>query len=171
MKNIDLTNVQEATDFPKLTQGGYICRITAVEDVPTKEYLKIEYDIVEGEFTGYWKKLYDSKAFWGGNFIKSYKETALPFFKAFTTAVEKSNPGYVFDNDETKLKGKMIGLILGEETYTKNDGSDGKRIYVDKPRSVEQIRKGDFTIPAGRSVVKKDSGFNPVNDSDEDMPF
>ena len=63
MKNIDLTNVQEATDFPKLTPGGYICRITAVEDVPAKEYLKIEYDIVEGEFTGYWKKLYDSKAF------------------------------------------------------------------------------------------------------------
>lgn len=173
MKNIDLKNVEEATDFVSLAPGGYVCRITAVEDVAEKEYLKIEYDIAEGEFAGHWKKLYDSKNFWGGNFIKSYKEKALPFFKGFITAVENSNPNFIFDNDETKLKGKLIGLTLGEETYTKNDGTEGKRLYVGKPRSAEQIRKGDYSIPAPRGVVKKaQQDFIPLDNlSDDDVPF
>ena len=41
MKSIDLTNVQEATDFENLTTGGYIARITVAEDVEDKEYLRL----------------------------------------------------------------------------------------------------------------------------------
>ena len=46
MKKIDLTNVQEFTKF-KNPVGGFICKITTVEDVPEKEYLKVGYDICE----------------------------------------------------------------------------------------------------------------------------
>ena len=41
MKKINWKNVEEAKEFEKLPAGGYICGITAVEDVPEKEYLRI----------------------------------------------------------------------------------------------------------------------------------
>ena len=45
MKHIDWDNVKEAKGFEKLPMGGYVCGITAVEDVPDKEQLKFEFDI------------------------------------------------------------------------------------------------------------------------------
>lgn len=152
MKKIDLENVQEAADFKKVTPGGYICKITAVNDDPEKEYLKIEYDVADGEFKGHFQNLYISCGFWGGSFIKSYKEKALPFFKGFITAVESSNRGYKWNNDETSLVDKYVGLVLGEEEYTKKDGTVGERIYVHQIRSVEAIKKKDFSIPPKKRV-------------------
>lgn len=92
MKNLNLENVQEAKDFTPVPPDGYICRITSVEDVPDKEYLRVEFDIAEGDFKGNYQTLYENKGFWGGSFVRSYKEKALPFFKSFTTAIENSNP-------------------------------------------------------------------------------
>lgn len=83
MQYKDLTNVQAAGEYTKLQPGGYICQITKVEDFSEKEYLKIEYDIADGEFKKYFKELSEKFNFWGGNFIRSYKDSALPFFKAF----------------------------------------------------------------------------------------
>ena len=45
MRPIDLNNVQEAQEFKKVKPGGYVCEMTAIEDVPNKEYLRIEFDI------------------------------------------------------------------------------------------------------------------------------
>ena len=128
MRNIDWNQVNEAQEFEHVTPGGYVCGITSVEDVPINpntgkgDYLKIEYDIAEGSLKNYYRSLYNSKGFWGGSFVKSYKETALPFFKAFKTAVENSNKGYTFNNDEKTLVRKLVGLVLGEEEYQANDG-------------------------------------------------
>lgn len=179
MKKLDLTSVQEATDFKTLPAGGYICKITLVEDKEDKEYLKLEFDIVEGEFKDYYKTLFENKNFWGGNFIRSYKETALSFFKAFTTAVENSNQNYKFDEDETKLKGKLIGLVLSEEEYMANDGEIKTRLYVSSVRSVDKIRKGDFKIAALKEYkgeqkqrATQNNDFVPVDtSSDSDLPF
>src|SRR5690554_4623694 len=104
MKDLNLKEVIEAQEFKRVAPGGYICRITMVEDVTDKEYLLLEYDIAEGEFKDYYCSLYESRGFWGAKFVKSYKEKALPFFKGMITAVERSNKGFKFDNDETKLK-------------------------------------------------------------------
>ena len=63
MKSIDLTNVQEAGEFTRPAAGPYICGIVKVEDVADKEYLKVTYDIIEGEFkagNGWQKVLCDS---------------------------------------------------------------------------------------------------------------
>lgn len=179
MKQFDLDSVVEANEFPRVKPGGYICQITAVNDVPNQEYLKIEYDIAEGDLKDYYFNLYKTKGFWGGSFIRSYKDTAKPFFKAFITAVERSNKGYQWDFDESKLKKKFIGLILGEEEYQGNDGVTKKRIYVAQVHSVEKIRKGDFKIPelkkeklqtAGKGTVP--DGFHPIGDTiEEDLPF
>lgn len=173
-KNINWDNVQEAQEFPKVVPGGYVCRITSVEDVEDREYLKIEFDIAEGELTGHYTELYKAKGFWGGSFIRSYKETARPFFKAFKTAVEESNPGYKFNNDESTLIGKYIGLTIGTEEYEAKDGSAKTRQYVDKARSVAAIRSGDFDIPEDKLLKKPSENNGPVPANDvslADLPF
>ena len=141
MRDLGLANVQEAQEFKRLTTGAYICKITAVEDVEDKEYLKVEYDVAEGEFKDYYKDLYEKKNFWGGKLIRSYKESAKPFFKSFIVAVENSNSGYKFDNDEKKLVGKLVGLVLGEEEYKKQDGTIGTRLYVTRTIQVNDVKK------------------------------
>lgn len=175
MKNLNLENVEEAKEFDRVPAGGYICKITMVEDVEEKEYLRIEYDFTEGKFAGYYRDLYTNKGFWGGSFIKSYKEKALPFFKSFITSVEKSNSGYRFDNDEKKLVGKLVGLVLSEEEYRSNNGDVKTRLYVDQIRSVDAIRKGEYKVSALKKLpAESKTEFDPnefEEISDEGMPF
>ena len=180
MRSINLDNVQEAQEFDKVTPGGYVCGITAVEDKPDKEYLRLEYDIAEGDFKNYYRNLYNSKGFWGANFIRSYKDKALPFFKAFITAVEKSNKGYKWDNDESKLKRKLVGLVLAEEEYLSKDGEKKTRLYVAKITNVDNIRKGEFEVPAlkklagsseSSSPIDNLAGFEDASSNDDDVPF
>jgi hypothetical protein len=174
MKKIDWNNVQEAKDFERVPPMGYICEITAVEDVPEKEYLRIEYDIAHGDFRGYYRQLYASKNFWGGNFIRSYKETAQSFFKSFLTAVKESNPGYIFNDDERSLRGKKIGLVLAEEEYTKSTGDIGTRLYVAETRSIAKIIAGDYKIPDKKKLPGQAESpkFTPVADDDDgELPF
>ena len=177
MKNLGLENIQEAQEFEKVTAGGYVCGITAVEDVADKEYIKVEYDIAEGDKKNYYRGLYEAKGFWGAKFVKSYKEKALPFFKGFITAVETSNKGYKFNNDENSLKRKLVGLVLAEEEYRGNDGNIKIRLYVDQIHSIDKIRKGDFTVPplkklagADTSTISSPSNFEEVVTSDG-VPF
>lgn len=184
MKPINLSNVQEAGTFKGLTAGGYVCKIVNVEDVPEKEYLYIEYDVAEGEFKDYYKKLQERKNFWGGSMYKSYKEKALPMFKRFCSAVTKSNPGFIFDggeqnSDEKTLKGKLIGLVLFEEEYIKNNGDIGTRLKVDYETDVEKIRKGDFKVKPLKKLpddqlpesARATDFMNIPADADEELPF
>jgi len=176
MKTIDLTNVQEVQD-ERLCAGGYVCVLETVTDVPAKEYLKIEYDIAEGNFKGYYSDLFSNRGFWGGTFYRSYKEKALSFFKGFITAVEKSNYGYKWNNDETSLNNKKIGLVLGEEEYRANDGSVKKRLYVHKTLSVDDIHFNKFTVPplktlqAGSTptVVSSHNGTNNSSQAEQEL--
>lgn len=96
-------------------------------------------------------------------------------FKGFLTAVKESNPGFVFENQEKRLEGNLVGLVLAEEEYMGNDGKVKKRLYVSAVRSVEKIRKGDFTVPELKKYNPAGSrdGFYPVDDSlsDDDVPF
>ena len=171
MKYVNLDNVQEAGDFNRLTPGGYICGITRVEDVPEKEYLKIEYDIAEGEFRNYFRQLSERFGFWGGRFIRSYKDSALPFFRSFTKAVERSNKGYEFDYDEHKLVRKYIGLVLGEEEYISKDGEIKTRLYVASTRSVDAIKQGDFKVPELKKFKQKEPVNNQPELDNSDLPF
>ena len=153
MKKLNLANVQEFTPFEKVEAGGYICGIYAVEDVPDKEYLKISYDIVEGEKKGFYSKLKKEKDWSLPMFIASYKDSALPFFKGTITSVEKSNKGFKWDNDETKLVGKKIGLVLFEKERINNNGKKVVDMRVDKAHSIEAIKSGDFEVPERETIA------------------
>ena len=176
MKKINWNEVEEVKGFEKLPAGGYVCGITAVEDVPASEYLKLEFDIAEGEFKNYYRNLYDSKGFWAGKFIKSYKEKALGFFKKMLVAFEASNSGFKFDDDEKVLKRKLIGLVIGYEEYLKSDDTVGERITVVDILPIEDIRAGRFEIPKlkelpGTKNLSSDSFESMEAADDEDLPF
>ena len=148
MKKIDMTNVQEAGEFSRPGAGPYICKITAVEDISAKEYLKVSYDIAVGEHAGYYSEVRANHPdwAWSGAYVKSYKTTALPMFKRFCSAISKSNGNFVFDGgavnaDESTLIGKRIGLLFQEEEYYGNDGNKRTRLIVSREFPVDQLDK------------------------------
>lgn len=166
----DIANVQEAGESRRLPAGGYVCKYTNVEDFPDKNYLYMEFDVAEGEFKDYYKDLQESFKFWGGRCYRSYTERALPMFKRMCSAVTKSNKGYIFDGnehcDESTLVGKLVGMILGEEEYTGNDGSTKTRLYVARETSVDDIRAGKFKVP---ELKKLEGTANTSNNSKDFM--
>ena len=180
MKRIEnYENVQASTgEFARPTAGGYVCKIIDVKDFPVDDkgkgdYLKIEYDIVEGEFEGYYKEQYDK---WGGNwnasFIRSYKEKALGMFKHFTNCIEKSNSNYIWNWNETTLIGKKIGLVLGEEEYINSQGNLRVKLVVKEIKTVGDIINGEFKVPVIKKLVDNNSVVNFVEiKDDEELPF
>ena len=159
MKNIDLTNVQEAEDFERLAPGGYICVIKTVEDVPDREYLRIEFDIAAGDHAGFYQRTYESSGYWLGSTIRSYKDSALRFFKSFITAIENSNPGYHWNNDESTLVGKKIGLVLSEEEYRSKKGEVKMKLVANGCHSIQKITSGEYKVPALKKL-KDDDLYN-----------
>ena len=149
-------NVQEPTKFKRLAPGGYICAIKNVRNVEDKKYLEIQFDIVKGEEKGYFQKQYDNDTRpnkkWpnAGILRRSYNdknERNVSFFRGFITSIEKSNKNFTWDWDETKLKNKYFGAVIGEEEYLTQKGKKGARNNVVFVYSTETIENGDFEIP------------------------
>lgn len=145
--------IQESGSFKKLPVGGYVVKILSAIDVPEKEYLRLSFDIAEGPNKGFFAEEYKNDTREGkkwpnaGTFVRSYKEKALPMMKGFTTAVEKSNKNYAWNFDESTLKGKLVGLVIGEEEFVNSSGKMRTRTYVNAVRSVDIIREGKFEVP------------------------
>jgi len=182
-----------AGEYEKLEAGGYVCRILQVkaeENDGTKNYdtlLRIGFDIAEGDKGGFYKRTFDRKkesnpdAKWPGMYYQTVKADDLRFFKGFITAIENSNPGYHWDWDEQKLKGKLFGGVFGEEEYEirqgKRAGEIGTSVKCMWVRSAEQIRSGNFTVPEIKRLnkgSKPSSGFGSIPDTtldDDSLPF
>ena len=179
-------NAREITgDFERLPAGGYVCKIVKVEDVPAKEYLKIYYDINEGDYRGWWRDKYaaNGNEYWPGSFIRSYKDKALGFFKGFISAVDESNatqlgPTVESGLDEQRLVGLGIGLVIAYEQYEARDHSIKERTYIAKTTTPQKIFAGDFKVPelkllAGakaQAAAAAPGGFDLLDD-DETLPF
>ena len=180
----NIASVQEAGDSKRMPAGAYICKYTKVEDNAEKSYLYMEFDVVEGEYQGYFEELADRLDFWAGRCYRSYTDKALPMFKRMCSAVTKSNKGFIFDGnehcDESTLVGKKVGMILGEEEYIGNDGSVKTRLYVAREISLDDLKAGKFKIPELKKVNEttttttstSDDGFmNIPEGTDEETPF
>lgn len=172
----------------QLPRGGYVCRIidASVQDNQYGQSIKISFDVDEGEHKGYFQRIFDSKTAadkkWPGVFLLSVPNDdgterdgwTKNKFKTFIVALEDSNPGYHFDWDETKFKGKQIGLIFNYRQYEFN-GSTGFAPNAAKSASVAAIRGGKFKIPKDK-VLPGHEKDNPYGASftvvdTEDMPF
>ena len=161
----DFEKTQAYTDSVKLPRGGYVCKIAGakIEENQRGQYVKIAFDINEGEFAGYYQNKYSSNTNedkkWPGVFTLnvplddgSEKDGwTKRRFKTFTNALEDSNSGYHFDWDETKFKGKLIGLVFNYREYE----FDGQRGMVPNPAQVaniNDIRENKFKIPKDKML-------------------
>lgn len=179
MKNVNWDTIQDEIRRP--VPGGYAAKITRVEDDEDREFLKIEWEFADGDFKGSNQETKNAFGFWPYAFIRSYKDTALRFFKGFKTAVENSNPGFVFNNDPQSLVGKFIGVVLAEEEYVSKTGEVKTRLYVAEQRSGKAIREGDFKIPEMKRLdpgklnnyAAPTQGFAPVETdfNEDELPF
>lgn len=173
INNWNNIEAQGNEEYKRLVPGGYVCRITKVEDHPDKSYLYIEFDVAEGEFTGYGASCMERNGFTPLRMYRSYTEKAAGMFKGFTQDVEQSNaPHYKWDWKEQGLVGRVIGVVIGEEEYRKQDGSIGTRFNA-RTKPASAIREGKFKVPEKKTlpVEQPATTFTPLDDSDGELPF
>jgi len=191
MLNLNLKNVN-ASNYSKPGPGGYVVQITKAQNNSKLNRVEFEFDFAEGQFAGYYKEIKDKFNFWGGCFVKSYTERALPFFKKFVDTLVECNPdieGIVIgdweDIDEEKMVGARIGMIVGEKVYIGNDGKIKTKLdtYNAQFVTIETIYNEDYAIPekvdetAGAAETKSVGnvtdttipGFEAIKD--DDIPF
>lgn len=193
MKTMDTSNVQESYsggDSKRLPAGGYVARIMKVEDVPLDpatdkgDYLKITFDIAEGDFAGYFSESFMRYGKWRGNAIASYKEKALPMFKGFYRSVEEANQGYKWAWAEQTLVGKLVGVVMGEEEYyNKNTNEVATTVKHRGWCKVQDVREDKIKAPKLRPMSDRDkqraqelgattaSGATVVDMPDSELPF
>lgn len=167
-------------EFKRLPAGGYIAKITAVENKDDKEYLNITFDIAEGEFKGFYEDEWGKAHPYAHAFVRSYKDKALGMFKGFLKAVDASN-GTKFEERAKKgfpdgeLVGKLVGVLIGYEEYRTNRGEIGQRTRVTGTRSVQAIRDGNFKVPDLKRLGEEQTTNSPVPGFDQlneaELPF
>ena len=170
--------ISEAGEIKRLPAGAYACKIIEVVDKPELEYHEVYFDIAEGEFKGYFAALQANTGKNYGVMRRSYKANALPFFKGYIKAIEKSNPGYKWNWDEKTLNGKFCAINFRDEEYFK----DGEVKVMAKPeevRSLQSLRAGEIKplplkkyegeLPVSSETVS--AVKPPVEISDDDLPF
>lgn len=177
----------------ELPKGAYILEIKDASVVANDygEKLVISFDIAEGEKAGFYARNYRAQTSedkkWKGTYRLSIpaqdgSEADRWKVKGFNTsivAIEESNPGYQWDWDEAKLKGKKVGGLFNRREYEFN-GRQGFYTQCKRLVAVEAVVNGNYKLPddetlAGRySAPRTDvNGFLPVEDAvgDDDLPF
>jgi len=169
IENWDLIN--EAGEFKRLPAGIYGVKITKVVDVPEKEYLEVYCDITKGEYANYFSTLVANGGKDTSRSNRSYKTTALSFFKGFITAVEKTNPGYHWNWDEKTLVGKNVIAIFGEEEYKDNDGNIKIGTKLVEFRSLEAYQQGKLKVPELKKLPVEEQPVLVAGYTDDELPF
>ena len=160
----DYDKVKGYSDAERLPKGGYVLKVLAAETKQGNygDYIEVNFDIEEGDYYHYYANE-DKK--WRGKYLLNVPKDdgseqdgwAKRKFKTFTTALEDSNPGYHFDWDETKFKGKLFGGLFHEREYEKQDGTVGTSVNVGGVCSVDKIRAGEYKLPKDKPLKTNQS--------------
>ncbi|MBR2519707.1 MAG: DUF669 domain-containing protein [Selenomonadaceae bacterium] len=164
-------------EFSNLPAGGYVCKIVDAEFTTSKagnDMLNLNVDIAEGDYTNYFQNFADRFKNWNNNAV--YRQLILDssknvssFFKGLLEIIEDSNSNFTaYANggvDNKALVGKLIGFVFADEEYQKQNGDIATRAVVRTPKTVAEIRDGDFTVPP---IKKMDpSKIKPKTNSDD----
>lgn len=170
---------QSFGEFETLPAGGYKCLIRKVVCEKTqagKEFLKIGFDIAEGEYKDFYQKKFANdtrnEPKWSGIwtvFVKGYEpDTTNPKFKGLISSIEASNANFKFDFDEQKLVNKKVGLVFREEEF---EGQDGQIHTSTKPFfAVSYDKAEEAKIPNKKVLTNKKQEDDMFTESD-DLPF
>ena len=182
-KPVGYDETQAYGEYETLPAGGYKCLIKKVACEKTKEgkeYLKIAFDIAEGEYKDFYQRKFDNdtraEKKWSGIwavFIKGYEpETTNPKFVGLITSVETSN-NFLFDwgrdGNEQDLVGKKIGIVFREEDFL---GQDGKIHTAVKPlRATAYDKAEEAKIPKKKTLSETTEINTNNNIYRDDLPF
>lgn len=150
-------NIQGVESSNSLPAGAYVCKILKVEDFNTqdKQYLRIEFDIYEGDYKGYYLRLFQNKRKWYGTYFRSYDERSLKYFKGFITAVQESNNGYVWNFDEQTLVNKLVVFVFGYEEYLDDNGNIKQSLKPRFVHSIKALKEGKIKLPEVKRLVRE----------------
>ena len=197
IKDFDKVEAKGMDDFRGLPIGAYECVIMDARvnhnEQSGKDTFKVSVDIASGEFKDYFRKMYENDTRidrkWNNNAVKylSYTGDNVAFFKGFIKTIENSNIGYIWDWDETKLKGKKVCGVFQYEEYEKQDGTKGIKVRLSKFRSLDKLKEIevsdsikmlDGTYTSYDDYMEKVEEKKPFSDfgsvveiSSEDLPF
>lgn len=192
-------NTQASGDFTPIELGGHIMVIKEVLETQSrtgKEMLKVSFDFAQDDIQpGYFEKIFkddirpDKKwPFAGTAYIMTEDENGncSRNFKTFTTAVEKSNPGFQImwgDKFAQCFKNKKVGGVFGIE----RDYYEGRPIEKRKFRwfrSTDGVKEAEIPKETETNEYKLHNGGTaalPGSDSngfmnipdgiDEELPF
>lgn len=185
------------TPSTQLPAGNYIVTIKAVKYIKGEngksDRLDMAIDVCEGEQTGFFQKQFDAstdedKKFKGKASIwlpddsgTEADKRSVRNFNAFAAYLANANPGYHWDWDETKLKGKKIGAAFRTEhniienrevSYTAFAWfCDAEEVRSGKARlAQEKFRNGATGKPSTQKPAS-DSWVSVPEGEDEFLPF
>lgn len=200
--NWDTAQAKEKGGKLALTAGGHGCVIINARTVKEmwsgvpEEKLYLEIDIDEGsEFDGYYadrlefKRRWDDNAKWPGwyktsIYAKDGSDDTDSRFKGLIRAIEKSNPGFTFEfneSSEASLVGKRVGFVFRDEPFVARDS--GQVIHYvraawpccydiahDEPEPEPKAVRGESTErPVAAAPVIDTSKLAQVDD--DELPF
>jgi len=179
-KSVNRDQVKQQGAFQMLPKGAYVVKIINIKTEANKnndgQHLRIAFDIAEGEYKDFYMKQYqnntneDKKWPNDANFTINIPDDSSPEwmsqkFFTFLANVEDSNKGYVFNGDETKLKGKLFGgLFRNEQSEYNGNIYDHIRLWWTRP--ADDVRNNKYgSLPKDKLVSAKPA--TPENASNE----
>lgn len=154
-------------------------------------------DVAEGEHAGFFMKKFEAQKAIGSKYgdpkykgtyrlripqqdgpNAEYYESNVRRMNDMGYRYERSNPGYHWDGNELKLKGKLVGINVQEDSYNGNtftrigrlEVADDVRNGLVKPMKPRQ-RKEQQSNPMAMPEPVQTSAFTPVDMSDSELPF
>ena len=173
----------------QLPAGGYVCVIKNAREDRTQgglDVLRVQIDIAEGEYRGYYAERYNSdkersqNPKWKGILnVWMYAQdgvNASRALNAFGNALDDAGAELWTPNDELNIRGiigKPIGIIFRREEFVFSDGS-GKTGWVTRPlytKPASDIRAGDFQIPEDKPLQQAAAPEPAFSATEDDIPF
>lgn len=190
MKQFNKFERKEQTEFELLPKGAYVIKFLSVKEEENankgSRYLKIAFDIAEGEYKDFYKKLFDNSTKedkkWPNDAViyitspdDNSEQWIIDNFNKFMTAVEDSNKDYHWNWDESTLKDKLVGakFCIEQSEY------DSKIYDHTKAKwfiAAQKIRDGKYGQLPNDKLIKSTSSSSPANEGfktvdESEIPF
>lgn len=146
-------------DFERLEPGCYVCKVTGVEPVPDREYVRLVVDIAEGPNKGFFSDPYYAEHTASHGIVMSWKSPrALEMTKGRLELLRDSNKGFdpfaAFDADQWDMfKDRYIGVGFGEEEYEARDtGEIRTSVRAQTTMTAQDAHEGKGKVPRPKKL-------------------
>lgn len=167
-----------------LPKGAYQMIILGVHMQNSKsgngKYIEFDLDVAEGEYKGFFDKLYseaEENKVWrcryyvniplgDGSDKDAFK---LRMFKTFINNVEDSNSGYTWNWNEDSLTGKLVGGLVVNQEFVSRNGEVRSGTVLAKTCPIQDVIDGTYRMPNDKKLPSFKNQFKPVEDME--LPF